>query len=212
MTVFLFCLGAFLLGSVPTGYLVAKAKGVDIRQVGSGNIGATNVARALGKGPAIVVFVLDVLKGLAPPLLLPLVVPSLGMDPTLAALSAGVSAIAGHVFSPFLGFKGGKGIATGLGALLGAVPLVGCLALSGFLVTVVICRLVSLGSIVSVIVMGASAFVIYPKTPAIGIVLSVLAVVIIVRHKANVSRIIAGTEPRLSFAKRKTEGEDQTCN
>ena len=126
----------FALGSIPFGFMVAKAKGVDIREVGSGNIGATNVMRVLGKGPGIAVLLLDVLKGLIPSLCGHLI-----FHDKQIAFAAGVAAVFGHTFSPFLKFKGGKGIATGLGALLGSSPFVGLAAFSVFFVGVgVVCE------------------------------------------------------------------------
>jgi glycerol-3-phosphate acyltransferase PlsY len=180
----------FALGSIPFGYLIAKAKGVDIRSVGSGNIGTTNVFRALGKGPAIAVFILDVLKGLIPALLARKYVGS-----QEAAFACGFAAILGHSFSPFLGFKGGKGIATGLGMLLGATPLVACSAFATFAFVAALTLFVSAGSIASGIGALVFGFVFHDPTTLL-YAYAVLAIYIFMRHRPNVTRILAGTEPK----------------
>src|SRR5215813_7994932 len=110
----------YLLGSIPSGYLVGRAKGIDIRQHGSGNIGSTNVLRTLGKGPGYFVFACDALKGVAAVLFAKKFFPATG---DLGAIGAAVACILGHNFTPWLGFKGGKGMATSLGVLIGLIPL-----------------------------------------------------------------------------------------
>lgn len=180
---------AFVLGSIPFGYLIAKANGVDITAVGSGNIGTTNVFRALGKGPAALVFCLDVLKGLVPALLARKLVGT-----QEAAFACGFAAIVGHSFSPFLKFKGGKGIATGLGMLLGATPLVACSAFATFAFVAAITLFVSAGSIasgISTVVFG----LLYGDPKILIYAYGGLALYILLRHRPNVARIIAGTEP-----------------
>lgn len=180
----------FVLGSIPFGFLIARANGVDIRAVGSGNIGATNVFRVLGKGPAAAVFVLDVLKGLIPALLARKMVGT-----QEAAFLCGFSAILGHSFSPFLGFKGGKGIATGLGMLLGATPLVACSAFATSAFVIAATLYVSAGSIsagISTIFFG----LLFKDPTVLVYAYGALAAYIFMRHLPNVSRIIAGTEHR----------------
>ncbi len=180
----------FLLGAIPFGYLVARAKGVDIFAVGSGNIGATNVMRALGKGPGILVFVLDVLKGLAPSLTVRL----LG-GPQELSFAAGMAAILGHSFSPFLKFKGGKGIATGLGMLLGSTPLVAASAFSTFFLVMALTLIVSISSVAagfSVVLFGW----LLGDAPTLMIPYAALGVYILVRHRANMKRLKEGTEPK----------------
>lgn len=180
----------FVLGSIPFGYLIARSQGVDIRSVGSGNIGTTNVLRTLGKGPAAVVFVLDVAKGLIPAILARQLVGS-----QEAAFACGASAIVGHSFSPFLGFRGGKGIATGLGMLLGASPLVAVSAFGAFFVTMAITLIVSVASVVagfSVVCFG----LLYRESNVLLGAYVVLGLYILARHRANLSRLQQGTEPR----------------
>ena len=123
LLVILFWAIAFLAGSTPTAYLAGRSfKRIDIRQYGSGNVGATNAFRVLGKKIGAFVFIIDFLKGSLPVFFLPLLLPANHLDPKEAGLWIGTGAIAGHVFTPFLGFKGGKGIATGAGVLCGAFP------------------------------------------------------------------------------------------
>lgn len=193
----------YLLGAVPFGHLFAKAKGVDILSVGSGNIGATNVGRALGKTAAAIVFSLDVLKGLLPAILGRFLVPPdvfFGLTGAEVGLLAGALAVLGHMASPFLRFRGGKGVATGLGAMIGASPLVAFLALGAFIVVVALTRIVSLGAIISMPVMMVVGFMI--ETSVIfRAMFVVLGGLIIYRHRANMVRLLRGEEPKFSFAK-----------
>lgn len=192
----------FVLGSVPFGYLIAKANGVDIRAVGSGNIGATNVFRVLGRGPATGVFVLDVLKGLIPALAARLLLHS-----QEAAFACGAAAVIGHSFSPFLGFKGGKGIATGLGMLLGSSPLVAVSAFAVFFFVMAATLIVSLASVASGIGALTSGYLLKDSAPLL-YAYGVLAVYILLRHRANLARVKEGTEPRFG----QKPGEPPTKN
>src|SRR5438309_1342791 len=144
LTIVALAVGAYLIGSVPVGYLVARAKGIDILHFGSGNIGATNVYRALGKWLGLMVFILDVAKGAVPA-----VVAYQASASQATAFWIGIAAVAGHCLSPFLKFRGGKGIATGLGAVMGSCPEVACCALAIFLVSLLVSRYVSLSSIIA---------------------------------------------------------------
>ncbi len=181
----------YMLGTIPSGYLVAKLHGVNIQQVGSGNIGATNVLRALGVVPAVIVVVLDPLKG-AVATALPLL---LGVGPWGAAL-AGLAVVLGNNFNVLLGFRGGKGIATSIGVMLVLEPLVAlfCIVLGVF--TILVSRYVSLGSLVGMVALPL--FLIargsHPAYLLLGFALTALAVV---RHLANVRRLMAGSESRL---------------
>ena len=186
-------LGAYLIGAVPIGWLVARAFGVsDIRRHGSGNIGATNVLRTLGRLPAIVTLLGDVAKGYAAVALAAyLVCP----DPRPIA-AATVAAVVGNCWSVFLGFRGGKGGATGLGALLRLVPWATLAALPVFVAIVATTRYVSLGTLLGALCVPLGAALLgYP----IPYVLAALAGALIVvgRHHANIGRLWAGTESRL---------------
>lgn len=188
----LFMVIGYLLGTVPTGWLVARAHGVDIQQVGSGNIGATNVLRALGVWPALLVGLMDPVKG-ALATLLPL---ALGMDGWTVALT-GMATVLGNDFNVFLRLRGGKGIATTLGVFLVVNPAVALVAVVLGVLTIALGRYVSLGSLVGMA--SAPLFLLAsgtyaPPDLALGIVLMLLA---FAQHRENVRRLAKGTERRL---------------
>jgi glycerol-3-phosphate acyltransferase PlsY len=183
---------AYLVGAVPVGFLIGRAfGGGDIRRHGSGNIGATNVLRTLGKGPAVLTLVGDIVKGY--------VAVAVG-----AAIAGGewqwtaacaVAAVAGNCWSVFLGFRGGKGVATGLGTLLRLVPLATVAALPVFVVVVATTRFVSLGSLLAAgcVPLGALALG-YPRASALAA--AGVAAIVVLRHRENIARLAAGTEHR----------------
>jgi acyl phosphate:glycerol-3-phosphate acyltransferase len=189
-------LGAYLLGAIPFGVLIARAKGVDIRSVGSGNIGATNVIRALGTGPGVLVFVLDVLKGLVPALVARWIAP----ERQDIWFYAGMAAVVGHSLSPFLRFKGGKGIATALGGVLGSAPLTALSCFAVFTVLLVTPRYMSLASLIAV---GTGTFwgYVYKDALAVRVGYVLLELFVIYRHLPNIRRLLNGTEPKFSFKK-----------
>ena len=201
---------AYLLGSLPTGYLVARGlKGIDIRRHGSGSTGATNVLRTVGKGPALLVFTVDLLKGTLAvwlvkgtiALLLTAVIPvggGFGVQPWLEMV-AGLMAILGHSRSVWLGFSGGKSVATGLGVLLALAWPVALGALGVFALSLGWSRFVSLSSILAAI--ATLALMVLTGQPLAYQLLAALGgIYIIVRHRSNISRLLAGTEPRLGQA------------
>lgn len=190
MTFAILFVAAYFLGAIPVGYLVGKAKGIDIRAVGSGNIGATNVLRTLGKGPGYAVFFADVMKGFIPAV----VARQFGFGNDLCFV-VGLGAVFGHSLSPFLGFKGGKGIATGLGAMLGSVTLVGLGSFAIFTLFMALTMTVSLSSIAGAASLPIWGFV-FAETWPIRIVLLVMGGYIIFRHRANIDRIRQGIEPK----------------
>lgn len=181
----------YFLGTIPSGYLVAKLHGVNIQQVGSGNIGATNVLRALGVVPAIIVVILDPLKG-ALATLLPIL---LGVGPWGVALT-GLAVVLGNNFNVLLGMRGGKGIATSIGVFLVLSPLVTLFSLLLGVFTILVSRYVSLGSLVGMV--SLPLFLIAREVPLphllLGIALTALA---LLRHRANIRRLLAGKESRL---------------
>jgi glycerol-3-phosphate acyltransferase PlsY len=191
-----FLLG-FLLGSIPSGYLVGRAKGVDIRQHGSGNIGSTNVLRTLGKGPGYLVFACDALKGVAAVLLANRVFPSLG---DLGGITAAIGCILGHNFTPWLGFKGGKGIATSLGVLIGLLPLASVIALAIWIGLFLITRYVSLASIIAAAVLPVIVWLVSGVGTLFWFSL-LIGILAIARHRTNIVRLINGTESRFSREK-----------
>jgi acyl phosphate:glycerol-3-phosphate acyltransferase len=202
---------AYLLGSTPTGYVAGKLlKGIDIRQHGSKSTGATNVLRTLGKWPAAIVLLLDVLKGVAAIAFarcfyswlyaLPSVTPPTALDlPTWvdwAVCGAGLAVLLGHSRSIWLNFTGGKSAATGLGVLLALSWPVGLGAAAAFGVVLAISRMVSLGSIVAALTAIALACGLEQPLPYRLLVIAG-GLYVIVRHHANIRRLLAGTEPRL---------------
>ncbi len=199
----LLAVGSYLLGSLPFGFIVARLCGIDITSVGSGNIGATNVARVLGWRLGFVVFFLDVGKGVVPPL----VTVWLTGNHDVAVLM-GVAAVVGHTFSPFLKFKGGKGVATGLGALVGSDPLVGGAIFGVFLLMFAFTRIVSLSSLVAsacVIVLGLIAH----QSWVFFAVFGPMIVYVFIRHRPNIGRLIRGEEPKLDLKKKMKENDEE---
>lgn len=179
-----------MIGALPVGYLVARASGVDIRSRGSGNIGATNVLRAVGWTPALATLVLDVVKGYAGTWLGSLALPG----PRGAAVAA-VLVVVGNCWSVFLRLKGGKGMATGLGAFLRIAPLAVVAAAVVFVVLVGSVRFVSLASICAVVGLPLAIFVLgYPR--AYVAAAAVVAAIVVWRHRENIARLLSGTERR----------------
>jgi glycerol-3-phosphate acyltransferase PlsY len=182
---------AYLIGAIPVGVLVARlAGGVDIRRHGSGNIGATNVLRTLGPTAGVLTLLGDVAKGYAAVW----VAGTLGGAPAWVGAGA-VAAVVGNCWPVFLRFRGGKGMATALGAFLAAAPLAVAPAAVVFAALTAITRLVSLGSIAACVIFAVAGWVAYP--PSIALATTVVAAIIIVRHRANIQRLLAGTESRL---------------
>jgi acyl phosphate:glycerol-3-phosphate acyltransferase len=184
---------AYVVGAVPIGFLVARAFGVgDIRRHGSGNIGATNVLRTLGRLPAVVTLLGDIAKGYCAVAL----ASSLGGDVPAVTAAGAVAAVIGNCWSVFLGFRGGKGVATGLGALLRLTPLATLAALPVFLVVAATTRFVSLASLLSAACVPFGALALgAPRASVLGAL--ALAAVVTVRHRENIARLRAGTEHRL---------------
>lgn len=190
----------YLLGALPFGFLVARAKGVNIFEVGSKNPGATNVRRVLGAGPGNLVLILDALKG-ALASGWPLVYASLrpgtapGSDEILT-IAGVVSAILGHSFSCFTGFRGGKSVATGAGGFFVVFPYGMLIALGLFLATLGLSRFVSLSSMLGAVSLPVSAIVFHRSTMLVSVT-AVIALFVILRHRTNLSRLIAGTESKV---------------
>lgn len=204
-------LAAYVIGSTPSGVLLARARGVDLRKCGSGNVGATNVGRVLGRPWGYLCFVLDVAKGLLPVLAAGMLLRPAEGHPELykqaAWLAVACGAILGHVFSFWLKFRGGKGVATALGVVVGVFPYftyAGLIAFGLWILVTLISRYVSLGSIVA-----AAAFVpllVILNWPAMDIwplvvFAAAMATLIIVRHRTNITRLIHGTENKIGAKK-----------
>jgi len=196
----LFCLIliTFFFGAIPWGYIIGKSRGIDLRKVGSGNIGATNVMRVLGKKEALITLILDMLKGFAPVLMIKILNPN--GESILFSGAIGISAILGHCFTPFLKFKGGKGVATSIGVLLAYMPLAGLITVVIWIITVKISRISSLGAIVSFALLPLNVNIIgYPKELLIFAWL--FTIIIYSRHISNIKRLIRGTEPKIGEKK-----------
>ncbi|MCX6992369.1 MAG: glycerol-3-phosphate 1-O-acyltransferase PlsY [Kiritimatiellaeota bacterium] len=196
---------AYLLGAIPFGLLIARAKGVDIRAVGSGNIGATNVFRVLGKGWGILAFACDALKGFIPVSVFPLLAKTFWAfdGATVLPLVCACLAIAGHNWPVYLRFKGGKGVATSVGALIGLAPAAAGVGLLTWVLVFVTKRYVSLASIAAAIMVAGAVWIFYFQTGVLlPVVLTVLCGLVIWRHKSNIQRLLHGTENRFEFKKR----------
>lgn len=183
---------SYLFGSIPTGFLWAKARGIDIRTVGSGNIGATNVMRALGKGPGIAVLLIDALKGFVPVFFAPRVFPQ--VDARILSIVCCCAVIAGHNWTCWLNFKGGKGIATSAGALLAFLPVPLACAAGVFFLVAFVTRYVSLGSVTAGIALPVATWFFARDLVWFSAILGAVA---IYKHRANIKRLIAGTESRI---------------
>lgn len=209
---------SYLAGSIPFGLVTARlVAGTDIRKVGSGNIGATNVARTLGAKWGIVVLVLDALKGLLPVLFIPaLFVSPDSPDFDHARVLSGIATIVGHMFPVWLGFRGGKGVATSLGVILVLGPWSTLAAVGAFALTFFVSRIVALSSIVAALAFGIAQFVQLGSAAftrekwsltAFSIAVPLL---IIIRHRSNLGRIIRGEEKKFQFGSRNKEGTEST--
>lgn len=204
-----FIIGAYLLGSIPFGLIIARAHGKDLRNIGSGNIGATNVSRALGKKWAYICFFLDVLKGFVPVLSATKLISSPpGILELFLWLFVGCAAILGHVFPIYLKFKGGKGVSTSFGVALGIWPYYTFCSLLSFAVWVVvfqIWRYVSLASITASVVFPVVLILMIILNPTwdlgnlwpLLIAATLIPIMVIVRHRGNIKMLISGTERRI---------------
>jgi len=197
----------YLVGSIPAGYLMGRARGIDIRQHGSGNIGATNVGRVLGRPWGFAAFACDFLKGILPLFL----VRRLGYPETgswsvsLLLVVCGLAAILGHNYTPWLGFKGGKGIATSAGVLGALMPCVLAVSLSLWIIAVLVTRTVSIGSLLAAAVLAPAAAWFYPGEWIYFALAAFAGGLAAWRHRSNIQRLLAGTESRIEFSSRKKD-------
>ncbi len=192
---------AYLIGAIPVGLLAGFARGVDVRTVGSGNIGATNVVRAVGPLIGLAVFLVDVLKGAGGVMLCR----ALGLEGWLLGMGA-LFVVMGHCFSPYLAFKGGKGMATTLGAFLALRPLPALACLVLWILVVALTRYVSLGSIAAVAAVPATFYLAAPGQDAeLVVILAALALLVIGRHNDNIERLLNGTEKRIGGKRKSAE-------
>ena len=216
LKLFLLYLGSYLCGAIPFGVIFARAKGIDLMKVGSGNIGATNVKRALGTRLALVVFCLDVAKSAVPCCIARLVIthPLHSIPAQVFWFVAGLMAIAGHCFSPFLRFKGGKGVSTALGMVIGSAPLVAASSMTLFVLLLLSTRYMSLASVVAIAAATVFGWILPGQARELVPLYLLLTVFVAYRHQKNISRLIDGTEPRFSFRKDppSPDGEDKSSD
>lgn len=205
MSILLGLLAAYLLGATPTSYLAGRfLKGIDLREHGSRNLGATNVYRILGWRYAIPVGIIDILKGAIPVVWFA----RWAQGPEWTPVALGVAAVLGHIYSPYVGFKGGKGVATAAGMCLALAPLAVAIALPVWAVCLTFTGYVSLSSIVAAATFPVWIRLTVPDAPFTFIASIVLAALIVFTHRANIGRLLAGTENR--FRTRKTRGPEET--
>ena len=190
MKIILLSIAAFIIGSVPTGFLIARSRGIDLKQKGSGNIGATNVLRTTGKWPAVFTLLGDILKGAAAVLL----ARHFGVS-VLSEGVIGIFSILGHNFSIFMKFKGGKGVATSLGVLSVYSPQTALFTAILWLLTVLITKYSSLGALVSFGFLPA-IMILFDTEEKFPIALAI-TLMIFIRHRENISRLTTGTEPKV---------------
>ena len=186
---------SYLLGSIPFGLLISKMYGIDIRLHGSKNIGATNVYRILGKKLGLFTFFLDGLKGFLPTFLFPIIIGINDLD--ISALF-GVTAIIGHSFSVFLKFKGGKGVATSTGMIIGVLPFIFFIGLLVWIILFLIFRYVSLASIFGILTITICSWLNNQSSLYLNILISLISILIIFLHRENIIRLINGTENKFS--------------
>jgi len=190
MKIILIALAGFLLGSIPTGKIIAGGMGIDLQKTGSGNIGATNVFRSAGKLPALFTLIGDMAKGSVAVLLARYFEVGYWYEGMI-----GIIAVLGHNYSLFLRFKGGKGVATSLGVLLVYAPLTGLVTVVIWLLTVLITRISSLGAIISFCTLPLSIYLldVKEKLP----ISFIMSIILLMRHKDNIYRLFRGTEPKV---------------
>ncbi len=186
-------LASYLVGAIPFGFLIGKLRGVDVRTVGSKNIGATNVYRTVGKPWGFLAFGCDFLKGLAPTSLATTCV-----EPDLA-VAVGLATVIGHTLTVFMKFRGGKGVATAFGMLMALCPALVSLAFALFVVTVWLSHYISLGSCLAAAAMAASIWFDWPREYVLSlkVVMTLLGLFIIVKHKSNLERLVKGCENKI---------------
>jgi len=194
-------LAAYLIGSIPTSYLVGKlARGIDLREHGSGNLGATNAFRVLGWKIGVFVLICDVLKGAVPVLVFSGIVAErggFGLAKYNIGLLIGLAAIMGHIFTIFMKFKGGKGVAASMGVFLALAPLPFLIAFSASILLISVTRYVSAGSLIGAILLPILVYIFYPDRVFFIIFTIIVGILLIVRHRSNIVRLLKGRENKL---------------
>ena len=205
MSLIISLLLSFLIGSIPTGYLIARLHGVDLREVGSGNTGATNAGRILGKKAGIITLIIDFLKGIIGIEAGLFILQNIGATPSFdPSAPLAFAAVCGHCFSPWLSFKGGKGVATGGGVLFYLAPIQSAVGLISFALCFRVTKIVSLSSCIAAAVIPCLLY--FTGVPAeIKFAATAISILVIYRHKENISRLMAGTEKQFSLKKSDSE-------
>lgn len=202
MIALFFIVGAYLAGSIPTGFLITKIlKKTDIRKQGSGNPGATNVFRVAGPLAGAVTLAIDMLKGYAPTMF---AINYFGQEKLALWIVIGLAALIGHMWTIFLGFRGGKGVATGAGVFIALLPLPTLLAIAVFVVVFAFTRYISASSILSAVSLPAFAWL-FKNPPMLCYFASAIGLLVIIKHHANIKRLIAGKELRVVYSKKEKE-------
>ena len=184
-------LAAYLMGSIPFAQLLSKRRGIDLRRVGSGNVGASNVLRTLGVRPAVLAMMLDAVKGTVAVLIAQRLT-----NGVAAPVAAGLASMIGHVYPVWLRFRGGKGVATAAGAFAVLTPVAAVAAVGAFLLTVALTRFISVGSMVAALTLAAWAIASdAPRIVEVGAAIG--AALVLIGHRANLLRLVAGTERRV---------------
>lgn len=201
----LFVVGGYLIGGIPFGFLIGTLRGVDVRTVGSKNIGATNVYRTVGHAWGFLAFFCDFLKGLLPTLAARFCLSSLSPDAAAGALAdlpvwTGLACVVGHTLTPYMKFRGGKGVATAFGMLMALIPWLVLCAFALFVVTVWLSHYISLGSCLAATALAVAIWVPTPLAQpglALQIVMTLLGVFVVVKHKSNIVRLVKGCENKI---------------
>lgn len=188
---------SYFLGAIPFGLIIAKMRNVDLYSIGSGNIGATNVFRGVGKIWGLVTLVLDALKGFIPATLFPTIM-TLPNQGTHVGLAFGILAILGHTFPVYLRFKGGKGVATSAGVLSALAPAAMCIGVVAFTTLFVATRYVSVASMGASCIVAIASWFLYREGGSLPMALTCLAMLVVWRHRTNIQRLIRGEEDRLT--------------
>ncbi len=195
---------SYLIGGIPFGYLIAVTKGIDIREEGSGNIGATNVSRVLGRKYGLIIFILDMFKGFVAVFFIPLLASGMEYPTTpdnLLVILCGLFAVLGHAFPVYLRFKGGKAVATSFGIFVWLAPIPILISFGVWIVTVMVSRYVSLGSMIgTLVVIGAIVYFVdapFGDNVYLTFLAVAVAILVIAKHKSNIQRIVSGTEKRV---------------
>jgi len=198
-------IGSYFLGSIPFGYLAGRLEGIDIREAGSGNVGATNVVRVLGKRYGYPVFALDVLKGFGAVKISMLMAPGRPPEwnsPEFFGIVAAISSVLGHLYPPWLKFKGGKGVATSAGALLALTPVATLIGVAVWVIVFWLTRYVSLASVTAAVVLPIVILVVswreQEEVKQLVYASACVAAIVVWRHRSNLCRLLRGTEPRFT--------------